>query len=773
VSTAAIDQFVRYRRLIGAVLAVGLIVSLFRIGPDTQFAQTSLLTLLPDSGLTDTEEHILEQLSGAVGNTLLFMLEADSRAVTAEDLAALVSTLEGSNLFASIGADANGGLTSTERLFPWRYHLLTQNTITILDSPEGDRTLINRRLRQLFAPGGFAAARTLDEDPFGFFEGWLLSWLPLDIPLEQGAIRTEDGSLILPATLKASGFDLSTQLELAALMTKMRTDTARQGFRLRIGGIPAFAAVNAQSAKNEVSLVGTGSMLGILLLVLLTFVSLRPLLFALFIVGTGVGAGALACLAIFGQVHLLTWVFGASLIGIAIDYALHVLASGIAREGWTPLVGTRQVFKPTALGLLTSVLGFATLLLTPFPVLREIAVFAVAGLTTAWFLCMQTASGFLRGFVPPANSPFIAAINRITRFRYRLTSRPLAATLIVALCIPGLLRLEPDDRITALTAVNSPVAADDAWIREHLPTRMANQFFSVEAPDLAELFRREQALVTAIKRSGDVARIYALSNLLRTPEEQTRHLRTLSARLGTSTEADRYFATLGYAPDRIRAEHQRWAEAGTRSLQPGELAKNLPPPWSLTWQGCGKGTCRSVVLLDHIRSVASMEAIQLEGVRFVDQVSLLSNRFAAIRAGAVENLVLAVFTVTAILGFMFGLGAALRIVMVPCIGLCVAFAWIGYSGVLYSVFNVFALLLVFGLGIDYAVFEHDAGDSAADKDRTELAILLSALTTLLAFGLLSLSSTTVIAAFGSTLTAGITTCWLLAPLARNSKGKRT
>ena len=64
-----------------------------------------------------------------------------------------------------------------------------------------------------------------------------------------------------------------------------------------------------------------------------------------------------------------------------------------------------------------------------------------------------------------------------------------------------------------------------------------------------------------------------------------------------------------------------------------------------------------------------------------------------------------------------------------------------------------ALFLVLGFGMDYTIFSREL---RAHADVTLQAILLSALTSLLSFGLLSLSSIPVVASFGITLLVGNT-----------------
>ncbi len=94
-------------------------------------------------------------------------------------------------------------------------------------------------------------------------------------------------------------------------------------------------------------------------------------------------------------------------------------------------------------------------------------------------------------------------------------------------------------------------------------------------------------------------------------------------------------------------------------------------------------------------------------------------------------------------------------------GALASLAMMGWFDQLFSLFNLFALLLVLGIGIDDAVFFFLAEDKRAC---TSLAVTLSALTTLLAFGLLAVSSTQIVHAFGFTVATGIFTALMCAPL---------
>ena len=64
-------------------------------------------------------------------------------------------------------------------------------------------------------------------------------------------------------------------------------------------------------------------MIGIVALILLTLGSIRYLWVALIPIFVGVLGGLVVCLLVFSKLHVITVVFGASLVGVCIDYCLH------------------------------------------------------------------------------------------------------------------------------------------------------------------------------------------------------------------------------------------------------------------------------------------------------------------------------------------------------------------------------------------------------------------------------------------------------------------
>ncbi|WP_177314415.1 MMPL family transporter, partial [Burkholderia ubonensis] len=91
-----------------------------------------------------------------------------------------------------------------------------------------------------------------------------------------------------------------------------------------------------------------------------------------------------------------------------------------------------------------------------------------------------------------------------------------------------------------------------------------------------------------------------------------------------------------------------------------------------------------------------------------------------------------------------------------------------------TLFNWLALMLVLGVGANYAVFLREGCiREAANLGAVWTGVLLSAATTLLSFGMLGASAMPALRGFGTTLAMGIVFSVLFAPLATPSPKETT
>jgi predicted exporter len=102
-------------------------------------------------------------------------------------------------------------------------------------------------------------------------------------------------------------------------------------------------------------------------------------------------------------------------------------------------------------------------------------------------------------------------------------------------------------------------------------------------------------------------------------------------------------------------------------------------------------------------------------------------------------------------------------VLVPIVaGLIVVAGIVNLSGESLSLFHVATLLLVIGLGLDYALFFNRPEDRGEERRRTVFGLLVCSTTTILVFGVLAFSKIPVLHAIGLTAACGSLCCLLFA-----------
>ena len=131
------------------------------------------------------------------------------------------------------------------------------------------------------------------------------------------------------------------------------------------------------AAQVEIKLFSTVAVVGILILFVVAFRAVSPLLFTVSSIGFGCVVGIAAVAASFGQVHLIALVFGCSLIGVGVDYALHFVCMGTPQQ-------VNRLRGASLLALASTSAAYALIVQAEIPVVAQIAVLSCAGLAGSW-----------------------------------------------------------------------------------------------------------------------------------------------------------------------------------------------------------------------------------------------------------------------------------------------------------------------------------------------------------------------------------------------------
>jgi len=742
--------------------------------------ETGFLALLPVTEQQPEIAQAIQQHNAQLNRKVIWLTGAASSQAAIAQARQLKQQLQQSQLFSKLLLELPQQQIGQQyrQLFPYRYQLLDVKTRLTLEKNPQD--LLAQNLETLYSPMGQMMAADLEHDPLLLFSRYFNAQHPLKLTVEQGIVILHDADkfwALLLGDLADAHLQLDKLETLLALVNSATTQVQAAGGELMVTGMPLFTAQGSDSAKQEISTVGVGSSVGVIILLLLTFRSLRPLLLSSLAIGCGLLAAWVVSVLVFGKIHIITLVFGASLIGVADDYALHFVCDSFGAKNWRPREGLKYIFPGLVIGLLTNLLSYAGLVFSPFPGLQEVALFSAVGLLVAWLTVVLLFPLLLTGF-DPGHEPAILKIANYWQQRWPiwlLKNRRWLVPVLLVFIAGGLWQLKPRDDVRLLQSAPAELLATANKIKQLLPVGQENQFFLVSGHDPQEWHHNEQQLLQrlhALTQRHQLMQYQGLSDYWPDAQDQQLNYQRLDTALYQSGLAQRYMAGLGFSTQAIDAEIKQFAEAKNRSISLPEWLKTADEEKQQLWLGCDASRCLSRVTLTGTTDLSELSGLQnLQGVTWVDQVGQLSSLFERYRVSISALLIAAYLLVFGGLGLKFGWRNAVKITSVPVVAALVALAMLGWCNQLFSLFNLFALLLVLGIGVDDAIFffmADAAGPPEMDgEDRrasTSLAVTLSALTTLLAFGLLALSSTEVVHAFGFTVASGILTALLYSPL---------
>ena len=735
--------------------------------------ETDLLAMLPPTERNSVAEEATVHLGRLMGSRGIFLVSSEDGNRSKAAAIQFARALEASGAF----HDTHAVLPMIDvgevvRFYaPYRFRLLVQG-----DHVEADAQSIRTQLAtRLMSPISGLPGAGLDIDPFGHLENFVAS-LPfhgLGLEQEDGFLvaRDRDGiHVLVTGDLSGSAYDPNIQKKTLAAVGDAEKSLRRSfpDVRLLRTGAVFFAGESRASAEREMNRIGWGSLIGVALLLLVVFRSSRHLLLGQICIGAGILTGTVATIALFGKLHLLTLVCGSSLIGVAEDYPLQFFARHLAAgKDWEPLQRLRRISIGLLLGFLTTVLGYASLLITPFPGLLQIAVFSVSGLTASFltvfllFPAMMTrpmsASAFPLRWSQRLLSPW-----RSPRVR---SMAPWLLIGLAALAIPALLRLEFSDDIRELVTPLPSLLKEEAQIRKIVGLSNSSQFFLVQGKDEGQVLEREETLrqrIAPLLVRGDLAFVHAVSSFVPSPSRQAEALKGFSS--VSSDLLPRALREAGFREEVLNRLRKDFVSAQQRPLTVASwMSTSFSIPFRYLWIGSTGRGYASIVLPLGFPSTILLEraAHDLEGITLVDKVQSVSQVFSRYRFRAALALSGAFLLVFLILLSRYGFRDS-GILLVPvAFGILFALAAVSWMGNPVTLFNVMALILVLGIGVDYSIFLREGGE---EETPAFLGVLLAAAATLLSFGFLSFSTMPALRSFGITLVVGVFISLVLAPL---------
>jgi predicted exporter len=617
------------------------------------------------------------------------------------------------------------------------------------------------------------------------------------------------GPALIWAVVKDSPFSDAGQDPVFAAIDAALADAKKimPGAELRWTGINRFAAESKARIKAEILSRHTLSLLGVLIIVCLFVRRLWKILHLIPVVILSTLGGLVFTTMIFDRVHVLVFVIGSILAGVAIDYGFYLYMQPSLRpdEPYRSRLG--RLLKPLLTSCLTTVIGFSLLFWSDLPLVRQLGVFVSAGLVSALIVAILYFAQLDRAFLETRALVIPAAL----RSRRVIVPLFILAALIAVigpwklhwrddireLEIPApalrandeeVRRLFGDaaERTAYLTRGDTPAAARAAldrftsWHDAQFPAAPAasagfiiptEAAWNVRTAHLAALPAFPADLRAALEQHGysadSFAPFFEAWSTLTSPSSpplnyQPSTLNSASISLPSTVHplpsSDSSSSPSPLAPRPSPSYSSLFTDLRRELTGPLSLLFHLDPAGGPSW---------FLSLADHPPGATPPAELNTFSVAQLESLNTLFSRY---RADAARLSAIGLALLGASVFVIYGFKRGIRIFLIPAGSCLFALGLLGLCGQTLNIFHLLAAFLGVCLSHNYAIF---SAENIQRHEPPPPSIRLSALCTAVVFGALALSKIPVVAALGATVALIVITALLmveLEPLGR-SEGK--
>jgi predicted exporter len=731
---------------------------------------TDLLSVIPrdkdaEAGYASADKALAERTARRVVALFGAASFAAARQSALDCAAAITATPNFKRDYESLAVRVDADAMETVPAFyrAHKFSLLDASTRQALSTTDGAAEVARTALATAFSAFSLNSMSDIMDDPFGLADSETRSFLkaasrnaPAWTAREGVLAAQHEGRwyVLLRATLSQAGASLegaavSGLCERFAAVEKTTPEVV-----VVYSGVPFHSYESATQARREVSVISVVSLALIALLFIATFRTMRPLAWAAVAVAASVGSALAAAFLAFRSVHVITLVFGTTLLGCCVDYAIHYFA----HEGKE---GSKELRRALTAGFASTEVCFALLLFTPFAILRQFAVFSLAGMESSDLSAMC---------LFPALSPRLrprdasASTLRLQGLFVRLPRAPawarwLVLGVLTAAAVAFLATkngaLSAHNDIRALYTPSTRLMQNERVVASVSGVSEAPWYYLVKGATKEAMLKAEEQLCKRL--DGEVASGRLDSYLATTmivPSRATQQANYAAAGALLPYVAAQ-FAALGAGQEAANAYRKEYAQAADDVVTVDDA---LPGPLATLagglYLGAIDGAHYGCVLLRGATSAAAAAALaqEMPDVMFMNRVERVNADLDALTRSLLRLYLVAYALVLVAAMWRRSPADVARIAVCPLAAGLAALVACRAAGIGLGFFPATALSLVFGLGLDYAFYAQVRGTG---QTATLAAMALSFATTALSFGALAFCSFAPVRSVGVVVAAGL------------------
>ena len=761
---------------------------------------TSLFDIMPPSSALREVQEADSALASKTGRAITILVKASSFQKAKSGAEKLYSRLvkdgkANPEYFDSLAlyVDSNSSAEIMDWLYKNRFSLISQSDQKLLQEGEG-KILASQALDSVYGAFSIADLSQLDSDPFllterhlkAFLEGGALSSTAMSLRDDVLACQKDDFYyVLLRGSLSLEGAGLGSKKSSVKLLKSCFDQISKsEGVEFIYSGVPFHSYESSTSAQRQITII---SVLGLTLIVLIffwIFRSLIPALTSALAVTFSCGIGFLSTLLFFRGIHVLTFVFGTTLIGTCLDYSIHYFVNWKGNNDCkSPKEVRSHILRGISLGFLSTEICFAALFIAPFPLLKQVSVFLFTGLASA-FLTVVGLYPYIkipskRGIylLKGSNKIKAAIVDKKALSALKKVCRWISKVLpLLILCfslyilISKNIYLKISNNIQELYSMSPAMMENEVTSAKVLNTGSSGWYFLLKSSSLEELLQKNEELDREMEKAASLGKVSSWLSVSQFIPSEKSQSQSYEAAKNLIPLVKEQYSALGLNNSQQDFE-KIYLENKDNFIHPDDqdLPASIKDGISNLWIGQIDGQFYSCLLPLHAlkeeEDFFRDYAAKNPGVFFVNKVKDISAQLDLLSKTMLITLGLAFTIVLVILFFFYSPKIVLRIASIPILVTMMTTAILILAKISLSFFPVTSLILVFGLGLDYIIYSVEGMKKNKIKDKGQnlnnFAIFLSFISTALSFGALAISTFTPVHMMGVTVFTGLTTALVL------------
>ncbi|MCG9911052.1 MAG: 1-acyl-sn-glycerol-3-phosphate acyltransferase [Flavobacteriales bacterium] len=636
--------------------------------------------------------------------------------------------------------------------------------------------------RALLSPAGSFLKTTFLRDPLSMTPRALrrLQSLKSDegLRIEKECIFSADGQQLMiyiqpENASKKTGLNGILAEKLAEIKQRVEAD---HGVVVSYFGAPLVAAGNASRIKTDINIIM--SAVGIFLFLFLLYFYRNPFYYFILIIPAAIGASAgfLALYFLKGTASAIAMGVGGMVLGITIDYSLHVFTHFRSVKNVKTLL--HDVSGGMLLSSFTTVCAFYCLLFTNSEALRDLGIFAGTGVFTAAVASLIVLPHLLKTPKKEVNEVQVNWIEKLTGYDYHKKNLVIAAGVIfTAVCVLFFNSPQFEGDPENFSYMPPELAESEAILSQGSDVSKKAVFFIASGKNMEEALSRmegKRSIISDLRDKKLIAGISGPGELLLNQRAQQEKINRWNA---FWTPEKKAFVKNSIRTSGSRLGFKETAFAGffetlDKSFAPVPLAEFEPIQKAFLGEFVNANETGvhivSVLKVKEVDKPAVYEAIgESDGVFMFDRKKLASDLIEIIQVDLDKLVGISSIVVFVILLISYG---RIELATLTYIPLILSWVWtLGFMGILglkFNIVNIIICTFVFGLGNDYCIFImngllQDYRSGTLNLKSYKTSVFLSAFTTMLGVGAMMLSGHPALKSIAAMGVAGIGTVLFL------------